>query len=90
MKKSILKKLSIFAALFLCITGLIIAAASAPKCPYCGKNAKVLKCPVCGYTVDEHEHVTGTGTTGEGETTYYNLVRAQCPSCTYVWFEEVN
>lgn len=82
-------RLSIFVALFFSIIGLITAA-SVVKCPYCGKNARPLKCPVCGYVVEEHVHVAATGNNEEGETVYYNLVRGECPSCQYVWFVELN
>ena len=82
-------RLLIFVALFLSIAGLITAA-SVVKCPHCGKNARPMTCPVCGYVVEEHVHVAATGNNEEGETVYYNLVRGVCPSCDNVWYEEVN
>lgn len=83
-------RLSIFVALFLLITSLIIAA-SEVKCPYCKKEEpRALICPYCGLEVTEHLHVAATGNNEEGETVYYNLVRGECPSCQYVWFVELN
>ena len=68
-------RLSIFVALFLLITSLIIAA-SEVKCPYCKKEEpRALICPYCGLEVTEHLHVAATGNNEEGETVYYNLVR---------------